>query len=48
VLHDIWDKVETLAVRHGVSRSWVIAVVLADAFGIQNQPSYLAKERKAS
>jgi len=40
VLHEIDWEVSKMAVRFGVSKSWVIAVALADTFGIKDQPSY--------
>ena len=40
VLHDISTHVERLARQHGVSKSFVIAVVLADAFGIEEQERF--------
>jgi hypothetical protein len=43
VLHEIYDEVDALAIQHGVSRSWVIATILADAFGIKSQVSYVQK-----
>jgi hypothetical protein len=40
VLHDISVEVERLARRYKVSRSWVIATILADSFGIAEQTPY--------
>jgi len=40
VLKEIHQKVESIAWEHGVSRSFVIATVLADAFGIDEQERY--------
>ena len=45
LLQTIEAEVERLAKIHGVSRSWVIATVLADAFRIKEQPSFYG-ERK--
>lgn len=40
VLAGIRDKVEREAARHRVSKSFVIAVVLARAFGVLDQEQY--------
>lgn len=40
VLHETEQRVRALAERHRVSRSWVIAVILAKALGISNQVTY--------
>lgn len=40
VIRDIRHEVERLAKRHNVSRSFVIAVALAEAFGIDEQERY--------
>jgi hypothetical protein len=40
VIHAIREKVQNIADRHGVSRSFVIAVALAEAFGISEQEKY--------
>ncbi len=37
VLKDIYRRVDDEARRHNVSRSFVIAVALAHAFGVKNQ-----------
>jgi len=37
VIGDIYREVERRAARYGVSRSFLIAVVLADAFGIGDE-----------
>ena len=47
LLQDIEAEVERLAKIYNVSRSWVIATVLADAFRIKEQPSFYG-ERKLS
>lgn len=41
VIKDIRREVERRAARYKVSKSFVIAVALADAFGIDEQESYL-------
>jgi len=41
VIKDISREVERLARQHRVSRSFVIAVALADQLGISEQESYL-------
>lgn len=46
VIHDIKDEVERLARKHRVSKSFVIAVALADAFGIDEQERYKKYSRK--
>lgn len=40
VIGDIYREVERRAERYGVSRSFLIAVVLADAFGIAEQERF--------
>ena len=40
VLHEIDFEVSKMAARFGVSKSWVIAVALADTFGIKDQADY--------
>jgi hypothetical protein len=40
VLHNIKSAVEKEAMRYGVSKSFVIAVILADWFNIKNQERY--------
>jgi hypothetical protein len=40
VLHQIRAHVERLASQHAVSRSFVIATVLADAFGVAEQERF--------
>lgn len=46
VLKEIRVEVERNAARFHVSKSFVIAVALADAFGVADQESYLVDERK--
>jgi hypothetical protein len=46
VLKEIRAAVEVTAARYDVSRSFVIAVALADAFGIVDQESYLVDEKR--
>lgn len=41
VIQDISDEVARLSHRFGVSKSFVIAVALADQFGIAEQETYL-------
>ena len=50
VLYSIEEKVEALARTHGVSKSWVVATILADAFHIKEQPTFYdyKPRRKAS
>jgi len=43
VIKDIYTEVERIAKRHRVSRSFVIAVALADQFGIDEQEHYLTR-----
>jgi len=45
VLHDIKNEVERVARRHRVSKSFVIAVALAEAFGVSEQEDYRRKEQ---
>jgi hypothetical protein len=40
VLKDIRDAVNKAAVQYDVSRSFVVAVALAEAFGIRDQEHY--------
>jgi hypothetical protein len=40
VIHDIKTAIEHTANRHRVSKSFVIAVALAEAFGIDEQETY--------
>ncbi len=40
VIPDIQHEVEKLAHRYKVSRSWVIATILADSFGVADQIPY--------
>lgn len=40
VLHDIREAVTKEALKHGVSRSFVVATILADHFGIIEQADY--------
>lgn len=40
VLHDIWRDVERDAVQYGVSRSWVIATILGEHYGVMEQASF--------
>jgi hypothetical protein len=40
VLRETWTEVERLAARHNVSRSWVVATILADAFRIEEQEDF--------
>lgn len=40
VIRQIEDKIEKIARTHNVSKSYVIAVALADAFGITDQERY--------
>jgi hypothetical protein len=47
VLRQIWDRVDKLSRKHEVSRSFVIAVALADQFGIADQEQYLTAPPKA-
>lgn len=42
VLKDIRTEVERVAKKHDVSRSFVIAVALAETFGIDEQEQYAA------
>lgn len=48
VLKEISDEVDKLARRYKVSKSWVVATVLADAFNIKEQPSYLKVDARKS
>ena len=45
VLADIEYAVEKEAARHKVSKSWVIATILAYHFGIDEQVSYLPQPK---
>lgn len=40
VLHEIREAVTREAFKHGVSRSFVVATILADHFGITEQADY--------
>jgi hypothetical protein len=40
VLHDIWRHVDRDAAQFGVSRSWVIATILADHYKVKEQVSF--------
>lgn len=40
LLPSIEHEVRRIAREYSVSRSWVISVVLADAFGIEEQPQF--------
>lgn len=40
VFKEIWDEVDHRARKYKVSRSWVVAFHLAQAFGIKEQPDY--------
>lgn len=42
VIHAIWSRVNTEARVYGVSRSWVIAVNLAKAFGMMAEVEHYA------
>jgi hypothetical protein len=42
VIHDIWQRVQREARTYGVSRSWVIAVRLAESFGILDSVEHYA------
>ena len=44
VIKDIRRVVEKVAAQHGVSRSFVIAVALADQFGIREQETFYGTE----
>lgn len=46
VLKEIHHTVEALAARHRVSKSFVIAVALAEQFGIDEQETYLPQPRR--
>lgn len=46
VLREIDAEVTRLASQYRVSKSWVIATVLADAFGIKKQQPYYETRRK--
>ncbi len=43
VIGEIYQEVERVAAKFHVSRSFVIAVALAETFGIEEQESYLPK-----
>lgn len=43
VIKEIKDEVERLSTRYNVSKSFVIAVALADQFNIEEQENYLRK-----
>lgn len=40
VIKEIKHRVESISIRYNVSKSYVIAVALADAFGITKQERY--------
>lgn len=46
VLKDISIEVERLAARFHVSKSFVIAVALADQFGVEEQERYTEQPRR--
>jgi hypothetical protein len=46
VIHEISREVERLARKFSVSKSFVIAVALADVFGIEEQEQYLMTPEK--
>jgi len=46
VIKDISREVERLARQHHVSKSFVIAVALAEQFGIEEQETYLPQPRR--
>jgi hypothetical protein len=46
VIDEIYEEVERQARKFGVSRSFVIAVALADQFGIEEQEKYVADGTK--
>jgi hypothetical protein len=46
VLKDIYDAVDRRARKFGVSRSFVIAVALAEVFGITEQETYVTPDTK--
>jgi hypothetical protein len=37
---EMWNKIDKLAYSHGVSRSWVIATILADGLSFGQQVPY--------
>jgi hypothetical protein len=45
VLHSIAREVEKRAARYRVSKSFVIAVALADVFGVADQEHYLPQSK---
>jgi hypothetical protein len=45
VIRDISDAVDRLSRRHGVSRSFVIATLLADQLEIEEQERYYEKPK---
>lgn len=45
VLQEIWVGIDRLARKHKVSRSWVIATILAEALGIKEQIPYYKAEQ---
>lgn len=46
VIEDIKSAVERLAFRHQVSKSWVVATLLADALGIKKQESFIVSDKR--
>lgn len=46
VLHEIDIEIARVARKFGVSKSWVIALALADAMGIQGQADFHEPVRK--
>lgn len=46
VLHSIREAVRKEAEKFGCSRSFVVATILADHFGVGEQADYAAPERK--
>jgi len=45
VLHEIHHRVDAKAREFGVSRSWVIATILADYFDVKEQVSFTSSRR---
>lgn len=43
VIKEIDYEVNRIARKHGVSKSWVVSLVLADAFGITKQERFDVK-----
>ena len=46
VIKEIDLAVRDLAIEYGVSRSWVISVLLAHGLGIKKQPDFIVKGRR--